>query len=186
MLRPLSNLRLLFLNDCESTEGEVGVGEVLDALPQLTALNLHFMPHLPEAVTRLAHLQRCVWYPGPPADWQPAGVQLPGGPWLANLRKLMLPSSVAVASTHVLRQATQLEHLGLLAMHGDPPLEAAELFSLVGQLTSLRSLQLKGPAGISQADVAAERIPNLCVKFTDYFGDLVRAVVPEFLEDDQD
>lgn len=107
-LRPLTNLRSLRIEALTYDGPEEDQGQVLEALPQLTTLYL-YMPRLSPAVAALARLERFAW-----ATEEPAG-QLPGGPWLSSLRKVMLPSHIAADNVGVLHQATQLEHLALHA-----------------------------------------------------------------------
>lgn len=149
----------------------------MEALPQLTALYLR-MPRLSPAVAGLAQLERFAWVTEEPAR------QLPSGPWLSSLRKLILPSCVAADSVGVLRQATQLEHLALYAQGA----ATAELLSFVCQHASLRCLQLCGAVGISEADaaVAMQGHARLRVLQSERLNELLHAVVPESYTDRKD
>ncbi|PRW58888.1 adenylate cyclase regulatory [Chlorella sorokiniana] len=89
----------------------------LQALPQLTALHMQYTHVLPPAVAGLAQLQRLAWDP----VYLLAEEALPAGPWLASLRKAVLPGAGVLASMSVLQAAGQLEHLGVVRV--DPQMQ---------------------------------------------------------------
>lgn len=182
VLHPLINLRALHLRDDYGLGDTAHVDAALQALPQLTALQLSSMPRMPQAVSGLAQLQRCVW----DSDWRRPSGQLPGGPWLSSLRKLMLRSRV-VADNLGMRQATQLEHLALHAHEGEAA-PAAEVLNFVCQHASLLCLQLCRAVGISEADaaVAMQGHARLRVLQIERLNELLHAVVPEFYTDRKD
>lgn len=156
--------------------------EALESLPQLTALRLGYMHYVPQTAAGLTQLQLFAWDGYVPDEWQ----GLPGGPWLASLRKALLPGNAVASDLSVLQQATRLEHLALLTRPGYSglcrELTAPELVEVVGQHPSLRCLQLGGPQTISETDAAAimEQLPHLSVLLNQRLGQCVRAVTPQF------
>lgn len=178
-MHPLTNIQALRLVLIPGT-ADHGHKILLDALPQLTALQLD-TGYVPQEVVGLTRLQRFAW-----SAIQPKG-KLPGGPWLAGLRKLMLPGLFTAHNVGVLRQATQLEHLALHAPAYQKRHVAvgSVLLQFVGRHASLRCLQLSGPVGISKAAAArAMQSPtHPRVLFTEDITELLHEVVPEFYDE---
>lgn len=185
-MRPLTNLRSLLLDESFRNETEGEASDMLAALPQLTALSLEFRytPVLPRALVCLTHLQRFVCAT-PYGQLWPA---LPGGSWLASLRRAALPVRFAAAQTAALQAAHQLEHLGLWGLPksgAQPPVQCdavPQMLQFASQHAPLRSLQFDGQSlAVDPADVAAavQRAPHLSVTVSLNNLELYRAVVPE-------
>ncbi len=163
MLRPLTNLRTLALSTYNaSDEARAAIDAALRALPQLTTLYLRLPPPLPPAVTGLAQLQHFGWVLFSTQQFD----ILPGGPWLASLRKLALVGSVPASRLEALQAATQLEHLGLDRMWPATavPSEPVRLLVLSGttrllqwasQHPTLHQLQLSGYWGLGREQLLA-------------------------------
>lgn len=189
VLHPLTNLRSLFLDETVLPENEAEADDMLLALPQLTALRFHYLfdvPVLPYAVGQLAQLQRFAWDAGTAEGHS----TLPDGPWLASLRRAMLPSFLASNSLHLLYRAARLEYLGLHMLSISQMEEASQecaysLLDFASEHAPLRRLHLVQPVGLPDAEIAATRAaaPGLSIAVVQSRDELLSEVAPEFVGD---
>jgi hypothetical protein len=116
-----------------------GVERALRPPTQLTQLVLRYVHDVPPALAGLASLQRFALDLYDPT----AGLQLPDGPWLANLRQLAAPAQVVADSPQVLAGATGLQELLLANFFYARTTAQTCILSWAGEHPTLRSLCLE-------------------------------------------
>lgn len=145
----------------------------LSVLPQFTPQHLYAtcLPSSPTALSSLQHLHTVSWL-GAIDGPRP----LPGGPWLAGLRRLVLSSCIlsSAASLTTLSSAQQLERLGVFDTHVGVPIYGRKVLRRVlhilqwaQQHTSLQLLALDSTlrgAAAAAATAAMQQRPGLQIK----------------------
>ena len=118
-----------------------GVERALRPLTQLTQLVLRRVHAIPQALAALSSLQHvgiAVSTTGEAAQ----DPQLPGGPWLANLRQLVAPATLVADSLQLLAGATALEKLSLFAFFGAQITAQTRILSWAAEHPAVRCLSL--------------------------------------------
>jgi hypothetical protein len=123
------------------------VQAALRLLTQLTQLVLRYVHDVPPALAGLASLQRFALDLYDPNS----GLQLPDGPWLANLRQLAAPAQVVADSPQVLAGATGLQKLFLANVFYARTTAQTCILSWAGEHPTLRSMCLE-----NQGDYCSE------------------------------
>ncbi|PRW33536.1 Cellulose synthase [Chlorella sorokiniana] len=182
-LSRLTGLRSLTIDDCEGSLWEPDDSVLERALPQMQHLTAVYLfsgglPDTPAALSSLQHLDTVCW-----SGWDNKPQPLPGGPWLARLRRLVLSCHFLsdAASLATLSGAQRLERLGIrdtcefehfsrgpnmrpeVKSYRDA--EVAKIIAWTKKHTSLQLLALiKLSPRMARAAAAAQRSrPALCI-----------------------
>ena len=134
-IKTLKALTLAYASELVMAE----VQAVRQPLTQLTQLVLRHVFDVPSALAGLSRLQRFALHLYDPTS----GLQLPDGPWLANLRQLAAPAQVVADSPQVLAGATGLQELLLANFFYARTMAQTCILSWAGEHPTLRSLCLE-------------------------------------------
>ena len=140
-LSQIKTLRVLTLAGGACKGSIADVEKALQPLTQLTQLVLRHVHSIPQALAGLGSLKRVGIAISNVAE-PVVDHQLPGGPWLANLRQLAAPAQLVADSPQLLAGASALQELSLFSFFGAQVTVQSRILSWAAQHPTLRCLSL--------------------------------------------